>query len=264
MKTVSILVFCLLLLSSCGKNTQTASGRDLAQAQANLDHKDYGSAISLLEGLKEANPHNQEIQVKLFHAYAGASGFEAIKMAQIVVQIEKSMKELEKNKVQGFESYFKKWEEILAIVPQIGPKQEKRLNQAIHLYQKLEFHSLESSKYNNFKWGTIHIYRLALTIKSLNKELKNLIGDLEEGQFDQGKIEELIWPKLKRLGHDLLMFYRLYSHSFDRLKQITEGLSNRFHLKLNNDAKDEEEFLQFFIRDNGDDIIKMLLKKSAT
>lgn len=78
-------------------------------------------------------------------------------------------------------------EEILALVTEIGPKKEKRLDQVINLYQKLEFKSLESSKCNKLKRGTIHIYCSALTLKALNNELKNLLAEVEEGQFDQGK-----------------------------------------------------------------------------
>src|SRR5690606_34288350 len=131
-------------------------------------------------------------------------------------------------------------------IPEINIKQKLRLNQAIDLYQGLGFRVDNAGKDNNFKWGTLHIYRLAINLKQMVQEAKQI--QTESEGIDLKAVEMAMIPKLKVIGQDIFMAYKLFSNSFEKIKKITDNVDHiiaktvndkNFKLKVNTLAKSE-------------------------
>lgn len=256
-----------MLAIGCGRNIQHSSQeKAMSTAQAQLDSRQFEKAIETLESLRISNPHNEEIKIKLFHAYAGAGSFEALKVVGIWLEFETLLKEFRQNQEVNFTKQSENFaiknlvpqlKKLLAPIPELTTRQKTRLAQAIELYQVLEFKLETAGRYSNFKWGTLHIYRLAINFKELVSEVDKF--QLGDRSVDLKKIENVIIPKLKVTGQDILMAYKLFGFSFDKIKKITESLDKivakivndkDFKLIVNTNARNESEFFKSLIQDN--------------
>ena len=262
---VTILLIALTL-AGCGKQVNHSSQEQtMASVQSQLDKGQYESAIQTLEALRSAHPNDEEIKIKLLHSYAGAGSFEALKVVNIWKEVEGLLKDLKKQQEDELKASAKAsldnlaitLEKILEPIPELTPKQKTRLGQAIALYQELGFKVETAGKYNNFKWGTLHVYRLAVNLKEMVKEAKRI--QLENQSIDLKAIEKAMIPKLKVLGQDIFMAYKLFGNSFDKIKKITDGIDKLiaktvkdedFKLKVSTIAKTEGEFFESLLRDN--------------
>jgi hypothetical protein len=266
MKFNVALLLIALSVSGCGQKVEMSSQeKTMSQVQAQLDGGQYERAIQTLEALRLKNPNDELIKIKLLHSYAGAGSFEALKVVNIWEEIEGLLKDFQKrqeSKVKdsvklGMDNFAEELDKLLAPIPELTPKQKLRLNQAIELYQELGFKVETAGKYNNFKWGTLHIYRLAVNLKEMVSEAERV--QLEGDSIDLKAIEKALVPKLKVVGQDIFMAYKLFGNSFDKIKKITESVDNiiaktvgdkEFKLKINTLAKSEVEFFKSLIEDN--------------
>jgi hypothetical protein len=272
MKMSVLLLSGVLLLSACGNKVDHSNeARAISSVQAMLDNGKYDSAISSLEALRLQYPNSEEIKTKLLHAYAGAGSFEAIKVIDIWKEIQANLKELkEEKKNAGIKEMVARLETIVEPIPELTVAQKKRLNQAIDLYAELGMDVETAGKYNNFKWGTLHVYRLAVTVKALVAEVK-VATQTENGKVDTKAIETAVIPKIKTMGQDIFMAYKLFSNSFDKIKKITDSVDKliaktvndeTFKLKINTLAKNEEDFYSSMINDNIS-AVSVLVKKAG-
>jgi hypothetical protein len=255
------------MASGCGRNIQNSPAVNaLSTAQAQLDSRQFEKAIETLERIQNTNPQNEEIKIKLFHSYAGAGGFEALKVMGIWLEFEVLFKKFrqyqESNSANQSESpdftkLVTQIKKLLAPIPKLTNRQRNRLNQAIELYQGLEYKLENAGRYSNFKWGTLHVFRLAVNIKELVNEIDVFL--LNDHSIELKEIENIIIPKLKVSAKDILMAYKLFGFSYHRLKIFTESLdkiiasivkNKDFKLKVNTSAKDENEFFRSLIQDN--------------
>jgi hypothetical protein len=262
---VTILLIALSV-AGCGKKVDHDSkATTLSAVEAQLNNGEFEKAIETLESLKANHPNDEQIKIKLLHSYAGAGSFEALKVVSIWKEVEGLLKELRKSQEddlkasakQSLDNFAIELEKLFAPIPELSPKQKLRLNQAITLYQELGFKVETAGKYNNFKWGTLHIYRLAVTLKELVKEAKEI--QVEGDSINLKAIERAMIPKLKVIGQDIFMAYKLFGNSFDKIKKITESIDKivaktvndkDFKLKVNALAKSEGEFFSSLIQDN--------------
>jgi hypothetical protein len=262
---VTLLLFALSI-TGCGKKINHSSQeKAMSSVSAQLDRGQYEKAIETLEALRVSNPNDEQIKIELLHAYAGAGSFEALKVVSIWKEIEILLKEFKKTQEKDLEASAKKeldsfaveLEKLLEPIPELTAKQKTRLSQAIDLYQELGFKVETAGKYNNFKWGTLHIYRLAINLKEMVTEAK--IIQLEGDSIDLKAIEKAMIPRLKVIGQDIFMAYKLFGNSFDKIKKITESVDKiiaktvndkEFKLKINTLAKSETEFFKSLIQDN--------------
>ncbi len=262
---VTILLIALSV-AGCGKKVDHDSKTTtLSAVEAQLNSGQYEKAIETLEALRVNHPNDEQIKIKLLHSYAGAGSFEALKVVGIWKEIEGLLKEfknrqkedLKASAKQSLDNFAIELEKLLAPIPELSPKQKLRLNQAIALYQELGFKVETAGKYNNFKWGTLHIYRLAVNLKEMVKEAKQI--QVEGDSIDLKAIEKAMVPKLKVMGQDIFMAYKLFGNSFDKIKKITESVDKiiaktvndkEFKLKVNALAKSEGEFFSSLIQDN--------------
>lgn len=256
----------VIAISGCGKKVELGSdNKKLSSIQAQMDNKQFERAIPALEAMRIANPQHTEVGIKLLHAYAGAATFETVEVIIIWKEIEaalKEIKEAQKNKLDksikvSVDGIIADLEKVVAPIPQLSDLQQKRLNQAISLYQELGLEAETAGKYNNFKWGSLHLYRLGVTIKEIVTESKRI--ESASPKVDLKAIEQMMLPKLKLLLQDIFMAYKLYGNSFDKVKKITESLDNiiaktvgdeEFKLRINSMAKNEGEFFNSLIKDN--------------
>lgn len=255
-----------MVFAACGKKIDSSS-KDVSVSKANalLDSGNFEGAIQALEPLHEGNPTDQEVSSKLLHAYAGAGSFEALKVAEIWKEIESIVEDIKKEQkdkikkasVEDADKLMGEIERILKPIPELTDLQKQRLDQAIKLYKDLGMTVENAGKYNNFKWGVLHTYRLAINVKAIVSSVRK--SNQESGKIDIKAIEKLVMPKLKLMGQDLFMAYKLYSNSFDKIKKVTDSIDKilaktikdeNFKLKINTLAKDEEEFFKNMINDN--------------
>lgn len=266
MKFNAAILIIALAAAGCGKKVNQSSQETAkASASAQLDKGQYESAISTLEPIHAKHPHDEEIKTKLLHAYAGAGGFEALKVMSTWKEIEvllKKFKKVQEDEIKGsakagLDQFATELEKLLAPIPELTTKQQKRLNQAIELYQELGLRVETAGRYNNFKWGTLHVYRLAFNLKTMVKELRKAQVGAET--MDLGALEAVALPKLKVIGQDIFMAYKLYGNSFDKIKKIIDSVdkiiaktvnNKEFRLKVNTMARNEAEFYRSLIEDN--------------
>lgn len=278
MRITAALLLIALFTTACGKKMDLSSQeKTMSEAQAQIDKGNYEKAITTLEALRVSHPNDEEIKIKLLHSYAGAGSFEAMKVVSIWKEIEgliedykkQQKEELKASAKSGLDNFASELEKVLAPIPELTPQQKVRLSQAIELYQELGFKVETAGKYNNFKWGTLHIYRLAVNLKELVQEAKRLQHGSEK--LDLKAIEKAIVPRLKVLGQDIFMAYKLYAHSFDKIKKITESIDKiiaktvkdeTFKLKINTLARSEGEFFKSLLKDNVD-AASVLIRKLA-
>ena len=77
----------LISFTGCGRNNhQPKYQKELSSIEKLLNNRRYEDAIPKLEKLHQQYPQNHDISIKLLHALAGASSFEALKMVEIVKQ----------------------------------------------------------------------------------------------------------------------------------------------------------------------------------
>jgi hypothetical protein len=275
--TAALLLFALFT-TACGKKMDLSSQeKTMSEAQAQIDKGHYEKAITTLEALRMSHPNNEEIKIKLLHSYAGAGSFEAMKVVSIWKEIEillDDYKKQQKEKLKasaklGLDNFASELEKVLAPIPELSSQQKVRLTQAIELYQELGFKVETAGKYNNFKWGTLHIYRLAVNLKELVQETKRLQHGSDK--LNLKAIEKAMVPRLKVLGQDIFMAYKLYANSFDKIKKITESIDKiiaktvkdeSFKLKINTLARSEGEFFKCLLKDNID-AASVLIRKLA-
>jgi hypothetical protein len=230
-----------------------------------MDRGQYEKAIAMLEALRLSLPNDEQIKIKLLHAYAGAGSFEALKVVSIWKEIELLMKEFKKTHEKdlkdsakvGLDNFAIELEKLLEPIPELTAHQKIRLSQAIELYQELGFRVETAGKYNNFKWGALHIYRLAVNLKEMVQEAKRI--QVEGERIDLKAIEKAMIPRLKVIGQDIFMAYKLFGNSFDKIKKITESVDKiiaktindkDFKIKINTLAKSEGEFFKSLIKEN--------------
>lgn len=258
---IALLLF--FVSASCGKKVDgNGSEESVSKAEALINDRKFEQAIALLEPLSERYPDNFKIQEKLLHAYAGAGTFEALKVIDIWKKMEKELKKKNTTKVNqrdlglSARSFQSRAERILAPLPKLTNKQSQRLDQAINLYQKLGLEVDSAGKYRNFKWGTLHIYRLAINSKII---LADVSKASEQKPLDKKKIEEAVFSKISIIGQDIFMVYRLFGNSYDNIKKLTDGVDKmiskavddkKFKLQVNETVLDQAEFFHSVLADN--------------
>lgn len=266
MKFNMFILLLTLSVTGCGRKIEHSSQeKTMSKVQAQLDNGQFEKAIQNLEALRLTNPNDEEIKIKLLHSYAGAGGFEALKVINIWQEVEVLLKEYKTHQEKNLKASVKdgldnlaiELEKLLAPIPELTPKQKIRLTQAIELYHELGFKIETAGKYNNFKWGSLHIYRLAVNLKEMVQEAKKI--QTESDKIDLKAIEKAIIPRLETLGQDIFMAYKLYSNSFEKIKKITASLDkiiaktvhdDNFRLKVNTLAQSEGEFFKSLMKDN--------------
>lgn len=158
-------------------------------------------------------------------------------------------------------------EKLLEPVPNLNKRQLEYLDQAISLYQKFDIEVLNTSEYSNFKWATLHVFRMAVNIKKLvtNFQIVCPQGD----SCDLFKFQILIIPGFSSFGLDLFMSYKLYEHSFDRIKDYPKAIDKiiaylikdkKFKLQVNTKAKNINEFYSSLIKDNSQGVNRFIKK----
>lgn len=228
-----------------------------------LNQGNYEPAIKILEPRHAANPQDPEVNKKLLHAYAGAGGFEALKVVSIAKEVENLFKEFKLTQEDDAKKELKaqalilltQLEKALEPIPNLTQAQKNRLDQAINFYGEIGLKLETAGNYNNFKWGTLHVWRLAVNLKELISELK--VQSTQD--LDIKMVEKIVLPRVELMGQDLFKTYQLYSHSFDKIKKITDGLNKiigktindkDFKLKVSTLATSEGEFYEQLAKDN--------------
>lgn len=266
MKQIIFLMCLMFVLVSCGQKVDhSAKEASIANASKMMDAGDFEAAITVLESVHHSNPDDMDISIKLLHAYSGAGSFEALKVAQIWKDIQEELQvikneekaKLDKSVLKSADNLVANLEKTLKPIPELSEKQLQRLDQAIDLYNELGMTVETAGKYNNFKWGALHVYRLAINVKSVVSAVRK--NTSEGDKLNLKAIEAVVMPKLKIMGRDLFLAYKLYSNSFDKIKKITDSIDKligktikdeNFKLKISTIAKDEGEFYKSLINDN--------------
>lgn len=273
-----VFAICLALSAGCiQKNHQVTDSQSMVQAQMMLDQRNYSSAILKYEQIVIADPSNETAKIKLFHAYAGAGGFEALSLVDVlkaaenkIAEVQNREKEKVKNKIkqktiQAIENSIDELSEILSPIPTLTEIQKVNLNKALSLYQELGLKIDTAGSYNNFKWGTLHAFRLAVNLKDMVVNLQRS-KDVNHN-FDLSLVEKAIMSHSKEMGTDFFQVVKLYSNSYTKFKLIHEKIENligktinspSFKLKINSLATDEKDFYQSFIKDNTEAITSIV------
>ena len=213
----------LISFTGCGRNNhQPKYQKELSSIEKLLNNRRYEDAIPKLEKLHQQYPQNHDISIKLLHALAGASSFEALKMVEIVKQMQKTIKEMNGSDDVD-ESMSRHILKVLAPIPVLNAKENQRLNQAIELYQRLDLKAETAGSYSNFKWGTLHLYRLVISVRAAAEVVK--VATPAGKDAEMTLLEEKLIPQFEMFGIDIFMSYKLFEHSFDRVKEIPELLT---------------------------------------
>lgn len=263
-----ILIF--LIFWGCGKNIDhSANEKEISTAQYLIDNKKFEEAINILEPLSNENPKDKKIKLKLFHSYAGAGTFEALRVLAIWRKIEVALKEFRQpsdKETISVSLFIQELEKLLAPIPKLTAKENIRLAQAINLYQEMGLEIEAVGRYRNFKWGALHIYRLAVNLKEIIHLVQVYVP--EEGEVDLRGLEKVFIPKVGTFGRDFFMSYQLFSKSYPKIQKVSDYLdrviaktiNKKFKLKINTLTIDEDEFFKQFLRDNIEGF-SILLKK---
>ncbi len=274
MKSCAFCIILFIMLVSCGKQVGSEQGESLASASALIDAGKYEGAIAILEPALKKHPHNDELSIKLLHAYAGAGTFEALKVVKIAKQIEKRFDNKDKRinvsiRIRGNRDKITQniqaegdelvanlaW--ILKPLPRLNARQARRLNQAVDLFQKLGLKVTTAGKYRNFKWGTLHVYRLGVTLKAVMRDLK--LARKANNKWDMEKAETAVISRLSIMGQDVFMAYKLFGNSYSRIQKLTKVIDkaiakavedSKFKLKVDETVQDQAEFFQNMLSDN--------------
>lgn len=269
-KSSTALALCLLLAVGCGqKSHQDQTSESMVQALMLLDQRNFDGAIAKYEEIIKDNPANEEAKIKLFHAYAGAGGFEALTLVDVLKTAEDKLTEIknrEKSKLESkisqketevVDNSLDQLEQVLIKVPTLSAKQKINLNKAICLYEELGLKIETAGKYNNFKWGTLHAFRLAVNLKEIIVGLKN--SKDENQKYNLKVVEKILLYRGKEMGTDIYQVIKLYSHSYEKFKLIHEKVESLigktlknpdFKFKINDLAKSEKEFYESFLKEN--------------
>ncbi len=215
MRNLLLLLLVQALVLGCGKNTKTDEGQQMADALHLLNSKKYEEAIPKLEKIC-ARRGDVGCKVKLMHAYAGAGGFEALKVMRMAKILEKNIVEAKKIKSS---SLLTTTQMALEPMPLLTPHKRNRINQAIKIYDEVEPFFETAGQYNNFKWGLLHAFRLGTTMKSFYIELieasekKDKISSFLSFRKKIGKNFEAIFQ-------DASWTYKLLKHSYPKFQKI--------------------------------------------
>ena len=248
-------------MTSCGKQTKSKQSETLSIASSQLNSKDFEGAISTLEKAVEVYPANESIRIKLAHAYAGAGGFEAARFSGII----RDMIEI---RVQGeIKDILKEVQGLFINVKDLSQRQKTRLDQAIQLYNDLGMDPYSTSKENNFKWGTLHTYRLLTNLK----ETVNFLADVSKNTelYTKSEIQDFLVVKGDIISKDFFQSYLLFKNSFSKLQKIAIKVENlikgsvendNFKIKIDSKAKTYKAFIQDVIKDNKRIIARALVE----
>lgn len=269
MKWTSLILALFLFSASCGKRVHSPGEekkeKSIASAETLINDRKYTSAIEELEALLRLHPDDERIKIKLFHAYAGAGTFEALKVVGMWKKMEKVIKApgKHKNDLKGKDLKIQalnleaRINRILAPLPILTSEEARRLDQAVSLYQELGLKVDNAGSYNNFKWGTIHLYRLALNAKIIMVEVDKTRE--QRGRFELKKLEKALLPRLSVMGQDIFMAYKLFGHSYEKIQKLTKAVdkliakaveNTEFRLKVDETVTDQTEFFMRFLSDN--------------
>ena len=262
MNSLKIITICLTLIifGACGKKTKTSTDKKIADAQAKIDDKKYENAVDILEELLIKIPENEKIMIKLAHAYAGASGFEAEPFMNLLKTLEKRTVE------KSATSILKGLEQFLVGVPVLSSQQVERLNQAINLYGQSGLDPQTTTKENNFKWGVLHVYRLMITIRDTVTRLQEIIR--VDGTDDLSSVESYLFKQGDLIAQDSFQAYSLFKNSYNKLALISEKLEtlinstvkdDNFKIKINSMASDYKVFISDLISENTDLISRLIV-----
>jgi hypothetical protein len=215
MRKMILLLLLQVLVLGCGKNTRNAEGREMAEALHLLNSKNYEAAIPKLEKICQRQG-DVDCKIKLMHAYAGAGGFEALRVMRMAKVLEKNLVEAKKIKTSDLLLTTKM---ALDPMPILTPHKKHRINQAIAIYDVVEPYFETAGQYNNFKWGLLHAFRLGTTMKSF-------YIDVAEAIEGKNKIDA-IRPLRKKIGknfesifQDASWTYKLLKHSYPKFQKI--------------------------------------------
>lgn len=263
----------LLIVSSCGKRiNKSGEEESISKSEQLINDRQYEEALTILEKLHQKNPQDQTIRTKLLHATAGAGGFEALTLISVAQEVEKQVKVFKKNlenlmdqqKSENPYDMIKEIEKVFKPIPYLSAKQSKRLDQAIALYQDFDIDPEQVENYSNFKWGALHVFRMAVNMKLTIKAFRTILPEGESANIE--KIELILIPGLGSFGQDLFMSYRLFGSSFDRIQEYSKSIdkvigyiikSKNFKLKVNTKARTQAQFYYSLLRDNtqGADVV---------
>ena len=264
MKKIIILIAFIglsLNLTSCGKQIANKSSRELSVANLQLNNRQFEEAISTLENAISKSPTNEELQIKLAHAYAGAGGFESVSFAVLIKDIVQIKAD---NEVRSILNAIR---EKLEKVPTLTNVQRARLDQAISLYSQLGLDPYKTSKENNFKWASLHTYRLVITLKDVSTLLSDVYNSSE--MYTKNELQSILIKKFDLIAKDFYKSYTLYKNSFTKLQKIAQKFdqliqgtlgSKEFKLKLDSKAKTYESFIKDLIANNKEIVTRAIVQ----
>lgn len=261
-----ILILALgFLLLSCGKKVaRDHESRDLSSAEALLNARDFEAAILKLRSMHEQDPQNKRISEKYLHALAGGAGFESLKILKMSDDVQKAIKAMDENPSSDARADL---ERALRPLPLLSERQQTHLEEAIALYNELRLSSETAGSYNNFKWGTLHLYRMAVTAKLIAGEVS--AATPEGHSADILEIERAVLKRFPTMGLDLFLAHKLYENSFDLVKKFTTVITKAiarfagdkgFRIKIRSSYSSQKDFYQGLVEDNREAVAKILTK----
>ncbi|MGZ3711363.1 MAG: hypothetical protein ACXVBE_06385, partial [Bdellovibrionota bacterium] len=268
----------IALLTSCSNraNKGVETSASFQTSLQEINSRDFEGAIATLEPLSRAQPQNVEVQRRLMHAYAGASGFEAPKFKD---SLDRLARDKGKKKLQASVDEFKRIHSLRTIgasevrsfrahrvttalvdavdeIPLLTKIQYARLNQAIDLYEKNGFDYRTSSKDDNFQWGLLYSYRMLSNLRYLAEELDRMSAG--KNNHSNQQIERVFIRAWNMVSWDAFHAYKLFRHSYDKLQEIgmkaEDFLSRisgrRINARLLEESNSATEVVQIFLNEN--------------
>jgi hypothetical protein len=282
----------LSILSACANKGQNGAEADagFASATQSLNERNYSAAITSLEALKRQYPESKEIRRKLMHAHAGLAGFEAAafkeKVERLAAKAEKfkgkSLKEefesfrrdlragkdLDASTLQKFRVYRVTGElrELMDDLPTLSKEQFSHLNQAIHLYEEMGVDPSANSPDDNFRWGTLHAYRVTVTLKHVVVSLDEIARN-PQGQ-SRGDVERMLVSAGDQMWRDSLSAYKLFKHSYTKVRTVSAATERfvekttgyRLRGELMNESNDVADILRSFVQENKEQVSALVAR----
>lgn len=215
MRNIVLILLLQVLALGCGKNTKTAEGREMAEALHLLNSKNYEAAIPKLENIC-ARRGDVDCKIKLMHAYAGAGGFEALRVMRMAKVLEKNLVEAKKLKTKNLLSTTQL---ALEPMPLLSAHKKNRINQAIAIYDEVEPFFETAGQYNNFKWGLLHAFRLGTTFKSFYEEVR-VASETKDKISAFLPLRKKIGKNFESIFQDASWTYKLLKHSYPKFQKI--------------------------------------------
>lgn len=225
----------LFLVACAPPNAAMDTERAIAESTQALNQGEFSKAVDILEPAYMANPASSELQNKLMHAHAGASGFNAMTFYRFLKgggQNENSVRE------------------ALREISPLDEGKRAHLSRAIEIFEASQLAVSERSQKDNLKWGVLYLYRALGDIK--------LLSDSPPGSLSTQQEIAAMSSILK----DIYRTYLLFKSSYAKIQVIANRLDDTLR-KIKDECTDAgivipkneetfEQFLKKFLENNQD------------